>query len=175
MLINISEVLTEPHSDVVVDFVPEMDPFRLRGRSYRVTDITPFHLTVSWAEKGKLLITASGSLVVHIPCDRCLDDVPTVFSVSFERRVSLGGECGEEEDDSNEADYIDGYHLDAEKLLCGEMIAGWPMKVLCSEDCKGICSVCGQNLNEGTCDCEDTSPDPRMSVIRDVFKNFKEV
>ena len=93
MLINISEVLTEPHSDVVVDFVPEMDPFRLRGRSYRVTDITPFHLTVSWAEKGKLLITASGSLVVHIPCDRCLDDVPTVFSVSFERRVSLGGEC----------------------------------------------------------------------------------
>ena len=43
------------------------------------------------------------------------------------------------------------------------------------EDCKGICSVCGQNLNEGTCDCEDTGLDPRMSVIRDVFKNFKEV
>ena len=49
------------------------------------------------------------------------------------------------------------------------------MKVLCSEDCKGICNVCGQNLNEGTCDCEDTGLDPRMSVIRDVFKNFKEV
>ena len=35
--------------------------------------------------------------------------------------------------------------------------------------------LCGQNLNEGTCDCEDTGLDPRMSVIRDLFKNFKEV
>ncbi len=61
------------------------------------------------------------------------------------------------------------------KLLYNEILVGWPMKVLCSEDCKGICSVCGQNLNEGSCDCEDTSLDPRMSVIRDLYKNFKEV
>ena len=37
------------------------------------------------------------------------------------------------------------------------------------------CSICGQNLNQGSCDCEDTSLDPRMSVIRDLYKNFKEV
>ena len=72
-------------------------------------------------------------------------------------------------------EWVDGYHLDVEQLLYNEILVGWPMKVLCSEDCKGICSVCGQNLNEGSCDCEDTSLDPRMSVIRDVFKNFKEV
>ena len=52
-----------------------------------------------------------------------------------------------------------------------EMLIGWPTKVLCKEDCKGICNVCGQNLNEGTCDCEDTGLDPRMSVVRDLFKN----
>ena len=75
----------------------------------------------------------------------------------------------------DEKNYIDGYNLDVDKLLYNEILIGWPMKILCREDCKGICSVCGQNLNEGTCDCEDTGLDPRMSVIRDVFKNFKEV
>ena len=82
---------------------------------------------------------------------------------------------GEDDGESDEANYIDGYHLDVEQLLYNEILVGWPMKVLCSEDCKGICSVCGQNLNEGSCDCEDTSLDPRMSVIRDLYKNFKEV
>ena len=71
--------------------------------------------------------------------------------------------------------YIDGYSLDVEQLVYNELLVGWPTKILCSEDCKGICNVCGQNLNKGTCNCEDTGLDPRMSVIRDVFKNFKEV
>ena len=71
----------------------------------------------------------------------------------------------------DESDCIDGYNLDVDKMLYSEMLIGWPTKVLCKEDCKGICNVCGQNLNEGTCDCEDTGLDPRMSVVRDLFKN----
>ena len=80
-----------------------------------------------------------------------------------------------ESEDLDEANYIDGYTLDVDQLVGSEILIGWPTKILCSEDCKGICNVCGQNLNQGTCNCEDTSLDPRMSVIRDVFKNFKEV
>ena len=102
-----------------------------------------------------------------IPCDRCLTPVETPLTVDFARKVSL--------DDQEETNYIDGYTLDVDQLVRNEILIGWPTKILCGEDCKGICSVCGQNLNEGTCDCEDTSLDPRMSVIRDVFKNFKEV
>ena len=51
-------------------------------------------------------------------------------------------------------------------MLYNEILVDLPTKVLCSEDCKGICRVCGHNLNEGTCDCEDTGLDPRMSVVR---------
>ena len=40
---------------------------------------------------------------------------------------------------------------------------------------EGICPVCGQNLNLGECGCDRESLDPRMSAIRDIFKNFKEV
>ena len=90
-------------------------------------------------------------------------------------KVSASGDEDAQSDEFDEANYIQGYTLDVDKLIYNEVIVGWPAKILCSEDCKGICNVCGQNLNEGTCDCEDTGLDPRMSVIRDVFKNFKEV
>ena len=62
-----------------------------------------------------------------------------------------------------------------DKLLYNEILSEWPEKVLCREDCKGLCKVCGQNLNAGSCDCEEPGLDPRMSVVRDLFKNFKEV
>ena len=112
-------------------------------------------------------------MVLEIPCDRCLEPVQEVIELDFFKNVDLAAD--DQEDDLDEKNYIDGYNLDVEKLLYNEILIGWPMKILCSEDCKGICNTCGQNLNLGTCDCEDTSLDPRMSVIRDVFKNFKEV
>ena len=124
-------------------------------------------------ESGKkLVITGQADVTLNIPCDRCLKEVEVPFSLDFEKHVNLEAEDDKESDETN---YIDGYNLDVDKLLYNEILIGWPMKVLCSEDCKGICSVCGQNLNEGSCDCEDTSLDPRMSVIRDLYKNFKEV
>lgn len=174
MLINLSEVLSEPHKTIVENVRPDMEEVLINGENFRITEMEPLHLRIEYAGDKKLRIQGSTSLTVVIPCDRCLADVPTKMELVFEKNVNTGDESGED-DDSDEANYIDGYHLNVEELLHNEILVGWPMKVLCSEDCKGICSVCGQNLNEGSCDCEDTSLDPRMSVIRDVFKNFKEV
>ena len=68
-----------------------------------------------------------------------------------------------------------GFHLDLDRIIYDEVLVNWPMKVLCREDCAGICKKCGQNLNHKTCDCEKTELDPRMAVIQDVFNKFKEV
>ena len=123
----------------------------------------------------KLEISGKGEVTAVIPCDRCLADVQVEIPFSFRRKVSTDPEAAATAEDLDESNYIDGYNFDVEQLIYNELLVGWPTKILCSEDCKGICSVCGQNLNEGACDCEDTGLDPRMSVIRDVFKNFKEV
>ena len=61
------------------------------------------------------------------------------------------------------------------ELVYSEILVNWPLRVLCKEDCKGICSICGKNLNHGTCDCDHTDLDPRMAQIRDIFNKFKEV
>ena len=56
-----------------------------------------------------------------------------------------------------------------------DVLMSWPLKVLCKEDCKGICSRCGKNLNEGPCGCAEEPKDPRMAAISDIFSKFKEV
>ncbi len=174
MLINLSDVLSEHHKpiDQVVDV--EMTKFKSALGWVPVVEKSDAHITVKHVKGRELLITGDCRLVLEIPCDRCLEPVHEEFNLEFSKNVDLT-EGDEESDELDEKNYIDGYNLDVEKLLYNEILIGWPMKILCSEDCKGICNTCGQNLNKGTCDCEDTSLDPRMSVIRDVFKNFKEV
>ena len=70
---------------------------------------------------------------------------------------------------------MEGYQLNVDSLISNEIFTCWPLKVLCREDCKGLCRVCGKDLNEGECGCDTFVPDPRMAAIMDIFRENKEV
>ena len=173
MFIDLSDVLSEHHRPVDRIVPVEMTVFESALGSMPVIEKEDAHIEVTHVKERALLIKGECRMVLEVPCDRCLEPVSTEFQLRFTKNVDLSDDV--QSDELDEKNYIDGYNLDVDKLLYNEILIGWPMKILCSEDCKGICNTCGQNLNEGTCNCEDTSLDPRMSVIRDVFKNFKEV
>ena len=175
MFINLSDVLSEHHKTIEKNIPVEMTEFKASYGSFPIIEKEDAHIVVKHMKQRELMIKGEASLVLEIPCDRCLEPVEIPFDLDFAKNVDLQETDDAQVDDLDEKNYIDGYNLDVDKLLYNEILIGWPMKILCSEDCKGICNTCGQNLNNGTCDCEDTSLDPRMSVIRDVFKNFKEV
>mgnify|MGYP000090033718 CR=1 FL=1 len=88
--------------------------------------------------------------------------------------IAVVGQLAHDED-VEDNDYLIGFNLDIDRLIYGEILVNWPMKVLCRDDCKGICKVCGMNLNKGDCNCQRTELDPRMAAIQDVFNKFKEV
>ncbi len=173
MFINLSDVLSEHHRPIEEVVSVEMTEFQSSLGSMPIIEKGPAQIAVKHIKGQELEITGNCKMVLEIPCDRCLEPVAVEFELDFTKNVNLDADV--ETDEMDEKNYIDGYHLDVDKLLYNEILIGWPMKILCSETCKGICNTCGQNLNKGTCDCEDTSLDPRMSVNRDVFKNFKEV
>ena len=107
-------------------------------------------------------------------CDRCLTEVPTAMKLKFDRIVySPEAEVSEEED--TEQSFMDGWQLDVEAFVYDEILVNWPAKILCKEDCKGICPVCGQNRNLKECGCDTFVPDPRMAAIQDIFNANKEV
>ena len=175
MILNLSNVLSEQHETIECAVPVETDLFRCEMGNFNLVRKPPLSLSIVYVGDKKLEIRGKGEVTAVIPCDRCLADVQVEIPLDFYKKVSADPEGADETEELDEANYIDGYSFDVEQLIYNELLVGWPTKILCSEDCKGICNVCGQNLNEGACDCEDTGLDPRMSVIRDVFKNFKEV
>ena len=176
MLIDLSNVLSEPHRPLNEVVPCTLEVFKSQLGDCQIISKSDVEVSVRYLEQKQIEITGNAKLTIVIPCDRCLEEVEVPFELEFTKKVDTGtSDEDQESDEFDESNYIDGYALDVDKLVCNEVLIGWPTKILCSEDCKGICNVCGQNLNHGTCDCEDTSLDPRMSVIRDVFKNFKEV
>lgn len=77
------------------------------------------------------------------------------------------------EDEENT--FLEEHELDVDRLIYDEILVNWPTKVLCKDDCKGICPVCGQNLNQQDCGCDRQVIDPRMAKFQDIFNEFKEV
>jgi uncharacterized protein len=120
------------------------------------------------------LVEGSARLVFAFVCDRCLRDVDYTFDLSFENEVVSPDYTGEVSGDES-TEVMEGYHLNVDELVNNEILLNWPMKILCKEDCKGICKVCGKNLNDGDCGCDDFVPDPRMAAIRNIFNANKEV
>ena len=168
MILNLSDVLSEQHKAIHESVPIDMISFKSEMGEYPITGKTPLELSVEYAGDRKLEVSGKAEITSVAPCDRCL-------VLDFKHKIDTDSDAYDQSEDLDENNYIDGYSLDVEQLVYNELLVGWPTKILCSEDCKGICNVCGQNLNKGTCNCEDTGLDPRMSVIRDVFKNFKEV
>ena len=104
------------------------------------------------------------------------------LSVSFthqvfspEREEAASKESANDTSFDDEQIFVSGYELDTDALINNEILINMPVKVLCREDCKGICPVCGHNLNEGECGCDTFVPDPRMAAIKDIFNANKEV
>mgnify|MGYP000796277080 FL=1 len=91
------------------------------------------------------------------------------MDLDFERNVDANASSEERIAQLDEQSYIDGYHLDVDGMVLDEMMTDIPDKVLCREDCKGVCPKCGVNLNHQTCNCDRTELDPRMSIIREIF------
>ncbi len=58
-------------------------------------------------------------------------------------------------------------------ILREQFLLAQPMKYLCSEDCKGLCPVCGKNLNYEKCGCNEQALDPRMEIFRKLKLNSK--
>ena len=175
MLINLSDVLSDQHKTVEETVPFTMETIRTKSGEYPIVESEPVHVRVEHVRGKELLIHADTRLVTVIPCDRCLEDVRHEFVLDCTRHVDVGLSDAELTEELDESNFIDGYHLDVDKLLYNELLPEWPEKVLCREDCKGLCSICGANLNHGECGCDREVLDPRMAAFQDIFSKFKEV
>ena len=103
-----------------------------------------------------------GEIPYQTVCDRCLSPISETLKFDYTKDV-------QKEDIGDDFDGIalkPDEMFDYEQELTTEVLISFPAKHLCHEDCKGLCPVCGCNLNERTCSCEQKELDPRLEVLR---------
>ena len=99
-------------------------------------------------------------------CARCCADVPLDMCFSVSRPVAKAGYSGD--DDYAVADE-DGF-LSLLPLFEEELLLQFPTKLLCSPDCKGLCSRCGADLNKGPCGCPKREINPQLAVLKKLLE-----
>ena len=140
--------------------VVELDLPRVRVEEDLDLDYLRGELKLSRNSRGILIQGALDTGVIG-DCVRCLTSIPVPVTLELEELFTYPPSP----DSAYSVD--DTAILDLAPLIREEAILALPMGGLCRPDCAGLCPQCGQNLNEGTCDCGSDNIDPRLAVLRD--------
>jgi uncharacterized protein len=173
MRVELADIISCENKEMSRQVEIELSSFDSRLGQFPIRTKQPFVMEFANEDGKRLLIQGETEVTIRIPCDRCLEEVDWTFSIKVDKEIDLTGD--NEEKSMENLNYMTGTSLDVDQLIFGEILVSWPMKVLCREDCKGICKRCGANLNQAECQCQRTEPDPRMAAIQDIFNKFKEV
>ncbi|RMF50649.1 MAG: DUF177 domain-containing protein [Anaerolineae bacterium] len=99
-------------------------------------------------------------------CVRCLQAFMQPLEVDFTELFAFAGKIPD-----TEFVFPDSGQIDLAPLTREYLILATPMQTLCRPDCRGLCPVCGGNLNEETCSHEDESGDPRLMVLKALLQD----
>ena len=119
---------------------------------------------------GYIRLVISAEVEYSSECARCLEPVSGTFKMDFERTVSDEKTLSKEAIEENDGEYaimVDG-RLNIDDELLEELLLMFPQKLLCSEDCEGLCPKCGRPKREG-CGCDTREVDPRLAVLKNFF------
>lgn len=174
MKIDLTKIRSNADQKLDYEAASDLTEVKIGGVTHPISVIQPFGISLSNEANKRMLVSGETKVHMVLPCDRCLSDVQMEITVRIEREFHLtDGVVIFDEEEENTC--IEGDSLDVDRLIYDEILVDWPTKVLCQDDCKGICSVCGQDLNLSDCGCDRQGIDPRMAKFQDIFNEFKEV
>jgi DUF177 domain-containing protein len=138
----------------------ELEPLVLGGQAYAPTpNPVPAELTVTRASSGTVL-ELSLDLSLDGPCFRCLQDAELPLSLSLREYQAQNPEGDEEQ-----TEYLDDDRLDLSAWAHDAIALALPDKILCREDCAGLCPVCGKDLNAEPHEHTEERVDPRWEKL----------
>lgn len=160
MQLDFTNLLNSSNEIINVDHMLTLDDFEystykplkngasVKGKAYCKADVVYLDLKIDFDFFGV--------------CDRCAEDIER--SYSFDLNKIIVQKMENENDDYDNYIVVENNILDLDDLIYQEIQLFLPQKMLCKDDCKGICFKCGKNLNKENCDCKP-DVDPRMEAL----------
>lgn len=114
---------------------------------------------------GLVLLEGEIAPRLNVTCARCGREFS--YSASFPLNAKITDRL--ENEDEDEFILLTDFAFDEIELVRSALILEMPSRFLCKEDCKGLCPVCGCDLNNEKCKCDTNDRDPRWDVLKDFF------
>lgn len=170
---DISKIYNGEYSEIVLDFA--LDDVLQDENEYKFECAPTVHARIYEKAKGRGGAESYVALDLKIEgeytcrCARCAKELTKTLYID-----ETYGVTRDEDNDSDEYVIAPMGMLDGEDIARSAFYLSLPPKVLCKEDCRGLCPVCGVDLNGSTCSCEMPDRGNRMTVLKKLLDNYQE-
>ena len=165
MLLGLSGIIDCPGASLPFSTSVDLSDLQY-GQCYPVSEPVQISGTVR-NTAGVLVMTGNISTTIHGICDRCA--APFDQEIAIPVDVVLVTELSNEENEDEWVFPLEGDSADLEEIVRTVFVLNFDSKLLCKEDCKGICHRCGKNLNDGPCNCQKEL-DPRFAALKQLLE-----
>lgn len=138
-----------------IDDIIVIEPINFSGEIIKVAENSELFITINYTYESN--------------CDRCLKPTTSEITTNLSGRLMENKGKINDEDDVDEIIYLENGLLNIDEYIWSQVVSSLPMKILCSNDCKGLCPQCGQDLNVQSCDCMGSTIDPRLEKLKELF------
>ena len=166
MLLGLSKIIDCPGATVPFSTSVDLSDLCF-GVSYPVSEPVKAEGMVR-NTAGVLVMTGEITTCIHGTCDRC--------ATAFDREINLPidvvlvTEMANEENEDEWVFPLEGDSADLDDIVRTVFVLNLDSKLLCKEDCAGLCHRCGKNLNDGPCNCQKEL-DPRFAALKQLLEN----
>jgi uncharacterized protein len=156
------------------DFAHVYQPEELNPVDERVRLTAPAAVTAKVRLSGnEVVVNGHVDTRAQVECDRCLQPVEAPVSADFALEYITGSEYESSEvaeltEAAMSVGVFDGEALDVDEIIKEQILLAVPTRMLCREDCKGICPECGIDRNTGECSCVADDIDPRWAALKNL-------
>ena len=163
MIIKFSDLLAKGGRNKEIKLSFEFQPVKFEGEEIKAVSMVDVNGQVN-SKDEVLELKAHVKTNLELTCSRCLDTFIYPIDIDIEERFTNNKEL-----ENEEIMFVDGDTLDITEIIENSIISTLPIKRLCKEDCKGLCSQCGVNKNLENCSCLDYDVDVRLAKLRELF------
>ena len=164
MLLDLREIIGVPGGGVAFDFEPDLSD-AVSGSIVRIKQ-PPRAAGSVINSAGALTLSAIVDAECICVCARCLKE----FEYPVHQQVSVYLTEGDEEGEDPKVYFFQGDFIDAGDIILSEFMMEHDQRLVCREECAGLCEKCGADLNGGPCNCKDEI-DPRLAVLGQLLDN----
>ena len=164
MRLGLSQIIDRPGESISYSAVVDLSDLQY-GNCFPVTEPVKASGTVR-NTAGVLVMKGEITTCIHGICDRCAAEFDREMALPID--AVLVTELANEENEDEWVFTLEGDSADLDDIVRTIFVLNMDSKLLCSDDCKGMCCRCGKNLNEGPCSCEKEI-DPRLAALKQLL------